>query len=218
MKEFNLARSRAGAIGADLNAAADALARTRGALDAFRRSVFEGLQSGEEGSGLPSPPSYASSQPDVQVTMPRGPGDVGSSYTPPSYSGYSPPPGPPPAGGSSGTSSPPPSMPAMPMPSMPSLSSLSISSSSTTYAPPPGPPPTQTQTQTQRPETQSTSYAPPLGPPPGPAGARAASPSAWGSRNPYAAALAKGESPAGGSGAGEEEGAGVSGPPVPPKS
>ncbi|KAJ6463531.1 hypothetical protein C8R45DRAFT_522431 [Mycena sanguinolenta] len=159
-RELNAARSRAGAIGADLNAAADALTQARGALDAFRRSVFEHLAGG--GSGLPA----YESQSDAQVTMPRAPGDLPSEYTPPagpppsSGSTYTPPPGPPPPSGT------------------------------TSYAPPSGPPPPQI----QQPETSS--YSPPAGPPPG--GSRAASPSAWGSRNPFAAAaLTKGESPAG---------------------
>ncbi|KAF7373619.1 hypothetical protein MSAN_00572300 [Mycena sanguinolenta] len=159
-RELNAARSRAGAIGADLNAAADALAQARGALDAFRRSVFDRLSGG--GSG---PPAY-DPQSEAPVTMPRAPGDPASNYTPP--------PGPPPSSGSS--YAPPPGPPPP--------------SSSTSYAPPPGPPPPQI----QQPETSS--YSPPAGPPPG--GSRAASPSAWGSRNPFAAAALKGESPAGG--------------------
>ncbi|KAJ7835928.1 hypothetical protein B0H14DRAFT_2795067 [Mycena olivaceomarginata] len=177
MNQLNLSRGRAGAIGADLTAAADALTRARGALDAFRRSVFDGLsgsgsgdlpaytpQSGDEGPvTMPRGPDDGN---EVPVTMPRGPEDPPSAYAPP--------PGPP--------------------ASLPPASS---------YAPPPGPPP-QPQIQIQHPVTQS-SYTPPPGPPPG--GSRATSPSAWGSRNPYAAALARASAP------GSEQA-----PPVPEKS
>ncbi|KAF7369822.1 hypothetical protein MVEN_00315100 [Mycena venus] len=116
--QLALARSRAGAIGADLNQAAEALTRARGTLDAFRRSVFDNLSGG---GGAGGPPAYTYTAPagpppgqqrDMQqepVMMPRGPEETTSSYTPPASStsppppqlqptgSYAPPPGPPPA-------------------------------------------------------------------------------------------------------------------------
>ncbi|KAJ6463532.1 hypothetical protein C8R45DRAFT_522450 [Mycena sanguinolenta] len=151
--ELEAACSRASAIGADLDAAADALAQARGTLDAFRRSVFERLAGG--GSGLPA----YDPQSDAQVTMPK---DLANECTPP--------PGSPPSSSSSYTPPPGPSPP----------------SGTTSYAPSPGAPPPQTQ------QPEISGYSPPAGTSPG------GSPSAWTTRNPFAAAaLAKGEIPAG---------------------
>jgi hypothetical protein len=102
MNQLNLSRGRAGAIGADLTAAADALTHARGALDAFRRSVFDSLSGSGSGSGAWGDlPAYAP-QPgngmsglisrhqrlmyfvfvEDPVTMPRGPDDGnGMSWT-----------------------------------------------------------------------------------------------------------------------------------------
>ncbi|KAJ6492936.1 hypothetical protein C8R47DRAFT_1044436 [Mycena vitilis] len=94
--ELQAGRARAGAIGADLSAAADALTRARGALDTFRRNVFDSLSSGSRsgsGNDLPaynagSPPAMPSPPPPM---MPQGPQQRGSGYAPPA--GPPPPPG-----------------------------------------------------------------------------------------------------------------------------
>ncbi|KAJ7042945.1 hypothetical protein C8F04DRAFT_57743 [Mycena alexandri] len=186
-RQLDLARSRAGAIGADLNAAADALARAREALHAFRRHVFENLS-----GNAPAYDAPPYDTPTVQITMPITP-EPESTFTPPPHGppggfaplsppqhapegAYAPPPGPPPQGspspGGSRTSSP--SPPSAPM-SAPRVAGLSA-------------PRVVGLPSSPKPMASLRSYAPPLGPPPG--GSRAASPSHWGSRNPYAAALA----------------------------
>jgi hypothetical protein len=90
-----LARARAAAIGADLSGAADALARARGALDEFRRGVFERLGGAGTGNG----PNGGQGAPSIS----NGGQDAPStSYAPPlgreQSSGYTPPPGAPPEG------------------------------------------------------------------------------------------------------------------------
>ncbi|KAJ7456998.1 hypothetical protein FB451DRAFT_1047742 [Mycena latifolia] len=52
--QLTAAKNRTGAVGADLSAAADALAAARGALDSFRRGVFDSL-SGD----IPALPDYS---------------------------------------------------------------------------------------------------------------------------------------------------------------
>ncbi|KAJ7835927.1 hypothetical protein B0H14DRAFT_2795062 [Mycena olivaceomarginata] len=124
--QLELARGRVSSIGADLNGAADALIRARGALYAFRRSVFHSVSGG--GSDLPA---YAS-HPEAPVTMPRGPEDPASGSTLPTEPSNTP--------------------------------------------------------QIEQPSAESSSYSALLEP--HPQGVLAVSPSAWSSRNPYAAALA----------------------------
>ncbi|KAJ7146180.1 hypothetical protein C8R44DRAFT_598754 [Mycena epipterygia] len=65
------AKHRTGAVGADLSAAADALARAREALDAFRRGVFEQLS-----GNMPGLPAYDANPAGAEggMRMPEGPG------------------------------------------------------------------------------------------------------------------------------------------------
>ncbi|KAJ7161037.1 hypothetical protein C8R46DRAFT_1284951 [Mycena filopes] len=214
-QQLNLARSRAGAIGADLNGAADALARARAALDAFRRHVFDELAGNGNGNGNSPPvpaydaPAYSADPP----MMPRAPEPIGS-YPPPG--GFSPPAHPPP-GGFSPPCHPPPG--GFSPPAHPPHIAHAPQGGPSAYTPPPGPPPPGAPPsgtsslapsppvsppraavglpRSPKPTSTTPSYAPPLGPPP-PGSSRAASPSAWGSRNPYAAALASPTTSSGG--------------------
>ncbi|KAJ7271079.1 hypothetical protein C8J57DRAFT_1603391 [Mycena rebaudengoi] len=121
--EIAAASARVAAVGGELGAAADALTRARGALDSYRKGIFDSLP-----VNIPPRPAYT---PDPSTAEPN--------------TVYTPPPGPPPPNADA------PSF-AMPAPDV-------------VYTPPPGPPP-------------ANSNAAPL-------------PSAaWGSRNPFAAALA----------------------------
>ncbi|KAJ7767400.1 hypothetical protein DFH07DRAFT_880916 [Mycena maculata] len=169
------ARARTNAVGADLDAAAEHLTRARAALDTFRRNVFDRLS-----GAAPPLPSYSEISEPVVIEMPLAPGESRGGNMPRPFPGGSPPPGgmgqpssyAPPAG-------PPPSLGGSPSaPSGASSSGMPRTSPSPSPAPPSAPSPS------------GSSYAPPPGPPPG----HGAPPqvSAWGSRNPYAAALAGG--------------------------
>ncbi|KAJ7756327.1 hypothetical protein B0H16DRAFT_698105 [Mycena metata] len=187
-RELNLARSRAGAVGADLTAAADALTRAREALHTFRRHVFENLSGNAPAYDAPS---YHT--PAVQITMPAAP-EPASTFTPP--------PGAPALHAPQGTYAPPP----VPHPQRSPSSGRSRPSSPSpprhapegTYAPPPGPPPQGLPSSggsrttspsppsapqvagprlsaprvvglpsSPKPKASLGTYAPPLGPPPG---------------------------------------------------
>ncbi|KAJ7222228.1 hypothetical protein GGX14DRAFT_428259 [Mycena pura] len=173
--QLNLAKGRMATIGADLNAAANALASARAALDAFRRSVFDRLAGG---LNIPSLPAYeaADGRPVVgaQATMPQGPQATGS---------YAPPPGPPPSGvrsPSPGSYAPPPFPPS--------------NSSMPSYTPPPGPPPSGSTfllylAVYDMDYWLGMSLAPGSYTPLPSEGAPQAPTASWGSRNPYAAAL-----------------------------
>ncbi|KAJ7858665.1 hypothetical protein B0H14DRAFT_2748409 [Mycena olivaceomarginata] len=119
-RRLELARGRVISIGADLNGAADALTRARGALYAFRRSVFHSVSGG--GSRLAR----------IRPAPWYGPEDPASGSTPPTEPSSTP--------------------------------------------------------QIEQPSAENNSYSALLEP--HPQGALASSLSAWGSRNPYAAALA----------------------------
>ncbi|KAJ7630079.1 hypothetical protein DFH06DRAFT_705926 [Mycena polygramma] len=196
--ELQAGRARAGAIGADLSAAADALTRARGALDTFRRNVFDSLSSGSRsGSGSGGDlPAYTAGSPGP--AMPRGPEDGGkggyvmSSPPPPMMpqgpqqggSGYAPPAGPPPPPGTyAPPAHPPPTSSYTPPTHPPPGVHSPAASPPPAFGMPSGPMPTQ------------GNYAPPALGVPATGGSRAASPSNWGNRNPYAAALATGGSP-----------------------
>ncbi|KAF7369820.1 hypothetical protein MVEN_00314900 [Mycena venus] len=117
MNQLRFAQGRAGAIGADLNVAADALAHARGELDAFRRRVFDGMAGnghGDENKHVPPLPAPAGPPPGYSATEAGPPSQVSgpsSSFTPPPgqplslpsqipmiTNSYAPPPGPPPPG------------------------------------------------------------------------------------------------------------------------
>ncbi|KAJ6556889.1 hypothetical protein B0H10DRAFT_2241122 [Mycena sp. CBHHK59/15] len=70
-RELTNASARTGAAGAELSAAADALARCRAELDGYRKSIFDSLA-----GGVPPPPAYTPppspppGRPDAQIVMP----------------------------------------------------------------------------------------------------------------------------------------------------
>ncbi|KAJ7699329.1 hypothetical protein B0H17DRAFT_1049466 [Mycena rosella] len=67
--QINEAMSRTSVIGADLSAAVDALTRARGALDEFRRSVFDRLSRNAPSPSLPArpPPGHPGTPPVTRI-------------------------------------------------------------------------------------------------------------------------------------------------------
>ncbi|KAK7055494.1 hypothetical protein R3P38DRAFT_2600445 [Favolaschia claudopus] len=128
--ELTAARGRAGAIGSDLSAAADALSQARNALDAYRRSVFDRLAGGLPAYDPSSSSSSGTFDLEGPITMPRGPGEEASSPSVPT----SPPP-------SQGTSYAPPSGAPPPSQARGAQSDSPGVGASTSYSPPAGPPP-----------------------------------------------------------------------------
>ena len=165
--ERNRAIQRRDAIGRDVGGVAQHLEGKRKELFEMRKTIFESIA-----GGLPKPPSYDAA---IDEAYPLSP-PVPSKGAPPSFPtaehqgqpSYPPPAGPPPSHNAGGQSP-------------------SGGVSATQYAPPPGPPP-----------GVSVQQQPPSGPPPSMPSPGVQSPGsqkgprtpAWGSRNPYAAALA----------------------------
>ncbi|KAJ7148511.1 hypothetical protein C8R43DRAFT_520188 [Mycena crocata] len=180
MNQIEAAKGRAAAVGADLSQAADALERTRGTLDAFRRFVFDkhvfGHGSGNSRSG--TPPSSTAQPPPASTAGSSTHAERRGSPLPSQTAAHTPPPGPPPA--HSASPAPRPGLPSHPaaartsrpgLPSNPAASKMTTGSnrpplppnrpSDAAHAPPLGPPP-------GHPAVPS-SYAPPSGSPPPPA-------------------------------------------------
>ncbi|KAH6912063.1 hypothetical protein BKA70DRAFT_1266442 [Coprinopsis sp. MPI-PUGE-AT-0042] len=168
-EERNKAIHRRDAVGRDVGGAAQHLESRRKELFSMRKAIFESIA-----AGLPKPPSYNAA---VDEAYPMAPPPVPNT-PPPSFpeaqhhqEKYPPPSGPPPSNQAGGAQTP-------------------ASGAQPQYPPPPGPPPgTGTQGANQPlsghpPRTDSLGVWSPSGSQGGPR-----SP-AWGSRNPYAAALA----------------------------